>query len=412
MPTVDLGKPERDDSASVTMDWARCCDCHDEPTKAAGTPCEVTLLAGETLRLRYESSLYAHNVFQVPDEDAFDKCLMDDASEVAGKEEGVTSLDISLHFQSPGTFFYVCARNCDSVNFYWCYCAAFAHKLRVRVLPNLNKSATFAFAPGPPNASLGVESAFDVGLNASKFAQEAPTPPAAAEVQLEVAFLEMPTHATARPTSFKNSATAASSAEIGLGMAAAAVVFMTLSAFLLRAVATRPSVSSVELLEAEKSTAKVERETAAKAAPPRDYDPAGCISDAVPWAVRSEVGGAPVKPDDKGFARRGKESYRRARAPPATQLAQPGEPMRPSPPPALAPPLPPREPPPRTLSRRAPMRPPSGGRHSRREPVVARRWWQSSGTTSSGWREWRIHVRGQAVTRLMMMGSLQCARGA
>ena len=94
----------------------------------------MLLLAGQTLRLHYESSAYAHNVFAVPNEDAFDQCLMDGASEVAGGEEGVTSLDITLDFPTAGTFYYVCARYCDPVS-EWCHCMAFTHKLRVHVEP-------------------------------------------------------------------------------------------------------------------------------------------------------------------------------------------------------------------------------------------------------------------------------------
>merc|ERR1719478_1803892 len=77
---------------------------------------------------------------------------MDSASEVAGGEEGVTSLDIALDFPTAGTFFYVCARHCDPVKD-WCHCRAFAHKLRVRVLPNLNISGTVAAIPIAPDAS-------------------------------------------------------------------------------------------------------------------------------------------------------------------------------------------------------------------------------------------------------------------
>ena len=51
--------------------------------RPAGTPCEVSLTAGETLRLTWAASTYSHNVFEVQSEDAFDRCLLGSATEVA-----------------------------------------------------------------------------------------------------------------------------------------------------------------------------------------------------------------------------------------------------------------------------------------------------------------------------------------
>ena len=163
----------------VTLDWAKCCDCEDDLVKPAGMPCKVTLLAGETLRLRYESSAYAHNVFELPNKDAFDQCLMDSASEVAGGEEGVTSLDIALDFPTAGTFFYVCARHCDPVKD-WCHCRAFTHKLQVRVLPNFlaptpipTPSTEELFEAVPPASPLSVALTFRFGPDKNQEAAEA-----------------------------------------------------------------------------------------------------------------------------------------------------------------------------------------------------------------------------------------------
>merc|ERR1719487_177401 len=94
---------------------------------------------------------------------------MDGASEVAGGEEGVTSLDIMLDFPTAGTFFYVCARHCDPVKD-WCHCTAFSHKLRVRVLPNFlaptpmpSPSTAELFAAVQPASPLSVSLTFAFG---------------------------------------------------------------------------------------------------------------------------------------------------------------------------------------------------------------------------------------------------------
>jgi hypothetical protein len=124
----------------VTLDWSKCCDCEAAPIRPRGTPCEVSLVEGDRLVLRWDSRLKQgvpkrHNIFSVPDEAAFDECLLGDAVEVGGGDDGVASLDVSLSFPSAGTFFYVCKRMCEPLTDF-CHCSAFTHKLRVEVLPD------------------------------------------------------------------------------------------------------------------------------------------------------------------------------------------------------------------------------------------------------------------------------------
>jgi hypothetical protein len=100
------------------------------------------LTAGETLRLSWAASTYSHNVFEVQSEDAFDRCLLGSATEVAGGSAGVNTLDVDLPFPSAGTFYYVCTKMCDPLTAY-CHCSSFVHKLRVVVAPGPNTRAGY-----------------------------------------------------------------------------------------------------------------------------------------------------------------------------------------------------------------------------------------------------------------------------
>merc|ERR1719161_3034421 len=102
---------EREDGV-VTLDWSKCCDSEDDPIRPPGTPCEISLIAGDMLILSWDS-VKRHNIFSVPDESAFDDCYIEEAEEVGGGEDGTTSFNVSLNFPSAGTFFYVCAYMCQ-----------------------------------------------------------------------------------------------------------------------------------------------------------------------------------------------------------------------------------------------------------------------------------------------------------
>ena len=77
-------------------------DCDAAPIRPRGTPCEVSLVAGDRLVLRWDSRLKQgvpkrHNIFSVPYEAAFDQCLIADAEEVGGGKEDFELTETVFH---------------------------------------------------------------------------------------------------------------------------------------------------------------------------------------------------------------------------------------------------------------------------------------------------------------------------
>merc|ERR1719449_487475 len=74
-------EPEPAPDTAITMegdtailDWAKCCDCEENPVKPMGKPCEVTITTAHKLKLKYSNSKYHHNIIQVPSQADFDTC--------------------------------------------------------------------------------------------------------------------------------------------------------------------------------------------------------------------------------------------------------------------------------------------------------------------------------------------------
>jgi hypothetical protein len=129
----------------VTMDWSKCCDCEQNPDledlgllKPVGEPCAIEIYRDQSLRLLFESSTYMHNLFEVASQEDLDTCTMGTAV-VDGI--GGNTMDQTLDFDAPGTYFYACSVMCtdetaaggEAIADY-CHCTMFSHKLVVTVL--------------------------------------------------------------------------------------------------------------------------------------------------------------------------------------------------------------------------------------------------------------------------------------
>jgi hypothetical protein len=131
----------------VTLDWAKCCDCEADENaegdnkgllKAPGDACTIDIKRDQSLKLKYDGSMWGHNLFKVASQADLDSCTMGEAV-VDGV--GVKSMDTLLEFEGPGTYFYACSVMCTAETAAggeamaeYCHCSAFNHKLIVTVL--------------------------------------------------------------------------------------------------------------------------------------------------------------------------------------------------------------------------------------------------------------------------------------
>merc|ERR1711904_768103 len=130
------------DGDTVILDWAKCCDCEENPVKPMGQPCEVTITTAHKLNLKYTNSQWKHNIIQVPSKADFDTCKMYDSKMAIGQSAdmpGVKTMDETMTYTETGTFYYVCSVMCmtstGGPNDQYCHCGGFTHKLIVNVVP-------------------------------------------------------------------------------------------------------------------------------------------------------------------------------------------------------------------------------------------------------------------------------------
>jgi len=127
---------------TAVLDWAKCCDCEENPLKAKGEPCEVTITTAHKLNLKYTDSKWAHNAIEVPSKGDFDTCVIPEGKMAMGQSAeagGVKTMDEMITYKEAGTFYYVCSVMCvestGGPNDQYCHCGGFAHKLIVNVVP-------------------------------------------------------------------------------------------------------------------------------------------------------------------------------------------------------------------------------------------------------------------------------------
>jgi len=142
--TSPIKGPVTTEGDTVILDWAKCCDCEENPIKPKGEPCEVTITTAHKLNLKYDSSKWSHNVIEVPSKADFDTCVIPDSKMAIGQTAdmpGEKTMDETMTYTEAGTFYYVCSVMCTTStggpNDQYCHCGGFAHKLIVNVVPAL-----------------------------------------------------------------------------------------------------------------------------------------------------------------------------------------------------------------------------------------------------------------------------------
>jgi len=161
---------------TVTLDWAKCCDCEDTLVKPKGKPCEVTITTAHKLRLKYTDSKWKHNIIEVPSQADFDTCTIPSDKMAIGQVAdmpGVKTMDETMTYTKAGTYYYVCSVMClDSTggpNDQYCHCGGFHHKLIVTVTAADGPAPEPEPEPEPEPAPSDLKDIVDTAVGAGSF---------------------------------------------------------------------------------------------------------------------------------------------------------------------------------------------------------------------------------------------------